>query len=313
MNHFTIKMFGRTLLMLTAVLAVGLSGCGGDENPGDNGGGTDTTGGNNNGGVGGNDLVGDWTAYSGYDGKTGETHYVDDDRSYQVILSFRASGEFEEIEFIKIGNVWVEASAVVWAYRVSGSRFYIKSSSGEEIEGKQYHVSGNYFTMESWNEDDEVEITYKRVNIAEFRRSLGTVYTNDTKLFRSASYDYLIWYLQGDPKKYIEFSGINVNGNGYDRYGSGSVYYTHDNNLVLVSCYWEDDEDDERCTVSGTYQLTYKITGSGRNMQLSINGDIWLSAEYNDYFGHSYKRPVRRNTAKGFFAPFAAPSGHSSR
>jgi len=58
MNRFTFKMFGRTLLMLTAMLAVGLSGCGGDDNPNNNGGGTDTTGGNNNGG--GSVPIGKW-------------------------------------------------------------------------------------------------------------------------------------------------------------------------------------------------------------------------------------------------------------
>jgi len=50
MNRFSFAKLGRTLLMLTAVLAVGLLGCGGDDNPNNGGGGTDTTGGNNNGG-----------------------------------------------------------------------------------------------------------------------------------------------------------------------------------------------------------------------------------------------------------------------
>jgi len=39
MNFFTFTKLGRTLLMLTAVTAVGLSGCGGDDNPNNNGGG----------------------------------------------------------------------------------------------------------------------------------------------------------------------------------------------------------------------------------------------------------------------------------
>jgi len=293
MKIFTLTNAARMLLLTAAAMfAVGLAGCQGDE--------------------GGGDLVGDWTPYSSSYG--GETHYVDDDEYSTMILSFSASGKLEPMEFEKIGNVWVEASMGVGTYRVSGSKLYIKSPSGSESESVQYRVSGNYLTIIPGY---GYEVTYKRINLAEFRRSLGTVYTNDPKLSSSASYDDLIWYSQDDENEHIEFYGTNVHGNGLYRYADDDdmSYYTNGNKLVLVSedCDWDYDYDERHCTVSGTYQLTYKITGGGRDMQLSINGDIWLPAESNDYWGYSYKRPIRTDTGKGFFAPFAAPSGHSSR
>jgi uncharacterized protein (TIGR02145 family) len=50
MNFFNVWKLGRTLLMLTAVVVVGLLGCGGGDNPsgGNDNGGNDTPGGNNN-------------------------------------------------------------------------------------------------------------------------------------------------------------------------------------------------------------------------------------------------------------------------
>jgi len=265
---------GRVLL-LTAVLAVvGMLGC----SPKD-----DDEGGSS----GGDGIVGDWMAYSQSEG--GETHYREDNYS-KGIVSFRASGEVELIAFRKIGNVWVEERDVGDArtYRVSGSMIYFKYLGEKEDEGTQYRVSGNYFTVKSCYEDEKddgsvytrcYEATYKRVNIAEVRRSLGTVYTNDPKLSTSAEYRDLIWYSQDNENESIDFRSTLVDGNGLHRYadydGGSLGYYTNGNKLVLVNepCSWEDN-DEYHCTVLGTFELTYKITGSGRNMQLSINGDI---------------------------------------
>jgi len=313
MKIFTVTNLARVLLLMSAaVLAVGLVGCQGDDEGG------------------GGDLVGDWTPYSSsYDG---EIRYANEDAYYKYqkqILSFRASGKFEFIWFIKIGNVWVEMppswpGGAPGTYRISGSMIYVKYPYEEEGEGVQYRVSGNYLTIIEYDheiDEDGVTVnthcyeqTFKRVNLAEFRRSLGTVYTNDPKLSYSASYKVLVWYLQDDESEFIGFDRTFIHGGSRYTGDDYTHYYTNGNKLVLVNedCEWDDDEE-LHCTVLGTYQLTYKITGSGRDMQLSINGDIWLPMEYDDYFNddyynrYSYKRPVRRNTGKSFFAPFAAP------
>jgi len=301
-----IARFGRTLLLSAAVVAVGLYGCGGG-NP---------SGGDDN-GVG---IVGDWMAYSWSD-EGGETRY-DGDNKYREILSFRASGECERIEFKKIGNVWAEGSEIVCTYRVRGSMIYFKYPDGGEDEGAQYRVSGDYFTIKlcyEYGEGDCHEQTYKRVNIAEVRRSLGTVYTNDPKLYTSTAYNDLSWYSQDSENEQIEFSGVWVYGDGLDRYidyySSDQIgYYTTGNKLILVSENCDDrDWDDDyyhlvHCSVSEKVELTYKITGSGRNMQLSINGDIWLSAEGRDYdYSPSPSRQTKRqtvyNSGKSIFSP----------
>jgi hypothetical protein len=153
---------------------------------------------------------------------------------------------------------------------------FIKSPSGhdEEDEDVQYRVSGNYFTLIGHG----YETTYKRVNIAEFKRSLdGPVYTNDPKLSSYA------WYSQDNENEFIEFvgtAGTRVYGNGLYRYADddGNMrYYTNGSKLVLVreDCDWGDNGGGH-CTSFETFELTYKITGSGSDMQLSINGDIWL-------------------------------------
>jgi len=295
MNRFTFKTLWRMLLMLTAVVAVGLSGCGdGGGNPS----GGDDKGGDNSGGG----LVGDWMEYfRRYDGEI---------TNYDMILSFRASGEVEEIGFIKIGNFWVETSKGDGTYSVRGSMIYIKSPRREEDEVLQYRVSGNYLTLTECS--DCSGLTLKRVNISEVRKNLGTVYTNDPKLSASADYDALIWYSQDNEDERIRFGRYWVDGNGLYRYadndGYEMNYYTNGDKLVLVDedCSW-DDNDERHCTVLETVELIYKITGSGRNMQLSINGDIWLSAEYDDYYNSSHrKRSVVGNVGKTFFSPPSA-------
>ncbi|GBU20771.1 hypothetical protein R80B4_00656 [Fibrobacteres bacterium R8-0-B4] len=278
----------------------------------------------------GADVVGDWLLYSMSRG--GDTLYANDNPDEIQILSLMSSGGVVTFAFEKMGDIWIEGSETGSTWYVIGSTLYTRDR-GEEI-GLQYLVSGNTLTFKFCyvEEDPDYDkdasecmvLKYKKVNIDEERGRLGTVYAIDSRLYASELSDDLLWYLQSDEDVYIDFDYRGVYGPGLDRYvdylGSMTYYTLGDNRLFFVSrvCYWDDD-DDEQCTVSDPVELPYRITGGGRNAKLSIDGDTWLPADYDDYKdshdnfwspaakSRQSERPTALNSGKGknFLSPFA--------
>ena len=200
--------------------------------------------------------------------------------------------------FEKIGEVWVEATNGIGRWRTSGSKIFITDPWGNRLgDGIAYRVSEEYFTLTNCYYGECYEQTYIKTDIAEFRRSLGTVYINDPKLLTSSVYRDLIWYSEANYDEHLEFDGTRVEGNGLHRYVDDYYsyndigYYTDDDRLFLVilDCYWDWDYDAARhCTASDPIVLNYDIKGGGRGARLSINGDRWLPAEYDEYWDNYY-------------------------
>jgi len=158
MKRFSFSMSGRTLLMLTAVLAFGLTGCGGDDNPSNGGGG--------GGGGDGGSIVGDWLYYSTTNLDDGKTEY--EHENHKSVTTFKSSGEVVIVHFSRPIDIWEEWDPLVGRWSVNGSTLTIGSQSA------QYQLSGDRLTITGYNDSGrrikEVNI---RVNLADLRRSLG--------------------------------------------------------------------------------------------------------------------------------------------
>jgi len=324
-----------TAAAVALVLGGGMLGCSGDDGE-DTGETTETSGGN---------IVGDWMLYS-YASDNGETRYIEDDPWEKDILTFKSSGKASQWAFVKVGNVWVEIPFEAGKsanYRTKGQTIYITDRNGKEDVWGTYSVSGDKLIVTDTWDDEECsdsngnpypngcrtvkrwrKTTYKSVNTTTIRNGLdGPIYTEDTKLSTSTVYDELVWYLKMDETNYIIFSHIYAYGNGLDRYfgsdNSGAYYYTNGGKLFLVEmdCYYDDD-DERHCTSSNPIEVNYSVSGSGRDAQLSIEGYIWLPAEYEDYEirhpNHSPaksaqgKRPIKHKTDRGSFPSFTLMS-----
>jgi hypothetical protein len=284
---------------------------------------------------GGSDIVGDWMPYSysySYDGvPQGDIEYYNDSDDKRI-MSFRPSGEASQWGFKKVGTVWAEepfdnGEVVMW--RVENQTIYVRLTRGTESREESigtYTMSGDRLTLTNCRYREEgdgdsiyycSEETFTGVNVDNLRASLGTVYVNDPGLYKSATSRDLLWYSQSDEDEYIDFDAVSVYGPGLDRYMDESDnvrYYTNGNKIYLVSsdCTWDDD-DVRHCTVSDPVILNYNITGSGNNARLSINGSIWLPADYRDYMDNRHnsyspaksrqnKRPTGLKTGGSFFS-----------
>jgi len=127
MTRFTFNRLGRTLLMLAAVLAVGLSGCGGDDNP------------NNNGGGGGNHdsrLV----------NAVGEA-WLEESGCTPAVAGFilKSNGDFVNLNSRRIDDnepYWeVVRGHATW--RTNGNRFIVKDIDYGEERSVLYEISNN--------------------------------------------------------------------------------------------------------------------------------------------------------------------------
>jgi len=136
MTRFTFKMLrlGRTLLLLTAVVAVGLTGCGGDDNPNNNGNNNN----NNNGGDANHDgklICGSGVAWvQGNSCESAEYGFI-----------FKSNGVWQELE--RINGVWTLTEEAKW--RTNGNTLVLYGSVSEDgaVEDRvQYEVYDDYMT-----------------------------------------------------------------------------------------------------------------------------------------------------------------------
>jgi hypothetical protein len=247
----------------------------------------------------GSGLVGDWIPYSIKDGDG--VHEYPDNPEYKNIRTFKSSGHMQDLEFIKVTNVWVEFpfdSKEAVKYRVSKDTIYARYPFfGEEAVGT--FSNGNLvitdYDIDILCEDDDCDITekyydvtYKRVNIADFRSSLdGPVYPYNPALSGGE------WVLQNGDGKYIAFSNVQFYGTGAALYtGEGNnngSYYTNGDRLYLAAdvCIWDQSTGSINCDpTQDPVELTYGVSGSGSNKTLTITGngvnDVWTFAK-NDY------------------------------
>jgi hypothetical protein len=265
------------------------------------------------------DISGDWMMYS--QSSDGNIYYYSDDDipDRREIMSFKPSGEASAWGFRKVGEFWVEnpfGSGEIVKWRTEGGSIYIDTGDYHEREWATYTISGDWLTTTRCYDSSQngrrcIETEFTKVDVDSIRESLGTVYTNEAKLYKSAAYDDLIWYSQGENRGYIDFSSYQVWGSGLysyidDRRG-GIYYYTDGGKLFLVNqlCDW-DDNNVRYCKVLETVDLKYSIIGSGRNAKLNIEDDVWLPAEYGEYNQGPAKpklgkRQSGRNNGDNFF------------
>jgi hypothetical protein len=288
----------------------------------------------------GEDIVGDWTRYSRVTSSDGVPdgnirYYNDLNSDEKRFMSFRPSGEAAQWGFEKVGNVWVEMpfdGGAVVRWRVEDQIIYISEPRHEDEEAYgTYIISGNRLAVTRCHYEENIEEngnvrqvhycseeTFTRVDVNNIRAGLGTVYVNDSRIYKSATSNDLLWYSPSDEDEYIDFDAVRVYGPGLDRYmdeHNSVAYYTNGNKIYLVSqdCTWDEDYDVSQCTASAPVVLNYDIIGSGNRARLSINGDTWWPADYHDYMDshrNSYspaksrqnKRLSALNTGGGIFS-----------
>jgi hypothetical protein len=263
MRFFTKQ--GRALL-LAAVMAVGavcIWGCGGDDgnnNPGGNGGGS------------GSGLLGDWlfveTLEHGYGVYTPPKY----EKSF---ITFTPSGKIIQTLMRIYGTLGIEVNES-GDWRASGDSLYFRVDGMDGYSGGTYNISGNTLTLvmsENGNEPDQVK--FKKDNLAEFRRSVGKVYSKNTALINTQ------WVLSGGQLNLYKY-GFYDNGRRYTDSHDRENWYTDGSSLFLLglecSEYQHDDDDDyDECIsyfVAETVKLEYSL--SNGNLRLRpVNSNVW--------------------------------------
>jgi len=259
---------------------------------------------------GGGSVVGDWLMYSvlmyslddlGY----GESYYKSSTEwdEEKIVVTFKASGDGVWTTFTKIEDFWV-GSSDNGQWRVEGSTLYTSDGGDDEETIMQYRISGNKLIVTRCEVDSDeersfcMEYTTGKVNLADIRNDLGTVYVLDPAL-------YGVWILQGGGENiffydygygYGYFEGV-----GSKRYIDAELddgyWFTNDNKLILI-----DDEDHTK-----NIELTYSVTGYGDDRTLTIDGDIWKIDEedysYSSAKSRQGKNPTPKGKSKKAFAP----------
>jgi hypothetical protein len=178
MKSFTLTKLGRVML-IAVMVTVGLAGCGGDD------GGANPGGGNSTGG--GGSIVGDWLQMTSTSG--GTTTIIEDGSVGRSVVSFKSSGEYSYSFFFNNGSVWSESNMVAdfgqrHTWRTVGSTLNTTIFYGgqEQRTTYTYLVSNDNLTITITSVTvDGIEIpayvgvsgTYKKIDLASYRRSLG--------------------------------------------------------------------------------------------------------------------------------------------
>jgi len=142
MTRFTFNRLGRTLLMLTAVIAVGLTGCGGDDNP------------NNGGGGGGNHdsrlVNANGEAWlEGSSCASARSGYI-----------FKSNGDFIVLD--DYGNDYLEVAGEAATWRTDGNKLIGRSTVSGGEESALYEISNGSLILT--NEDGD-RMPYKKCGV----------------------------------------------------------------------------------------------------------------------------------------------------
>lgn len=183
-----------------------------------------------------------------------------------------------------------EGVSLSWSER--DNLLIIKMKQGavnNEIE-VSFTISGDIATLNVCVEGC-VTAKIKKINLADFKRNLGTVYTTDSKLYGE-------WSLQGDDYDYLEFDAGSFYGDRYIDVGYG-YWYTSGDKLYFVGeeCDWDDDTDEYECQLTETVATTYKVTGSGDSRVLEIDDDTWRIFNDDDWGDWDYS-PAKAKQSK---------------
>jgi len=261
--------------MVLGVSVLVAVGCGDGSNPGNSGGD------GNNGNI-DSKLVGDWLVVS--------------DNQDAEFISFSASGEYYSGGWGNLGDFWIEILTMQGQLSTENGNLY----AYEVIDGKEYKelvgpytISDNTLTLH----DGGTVLTLTKFNITNHRSSLGTVYTQDHRL-------YGYWQLSGTSniQMYFAYYG-NIRSNDWQRYWGAEdidedavLWYTVGSNLFLLTlgCSEFDPHYLNRCVsifVTETLELRYNLTGRGESKTLTLrlvnpNGtlgpaDVWESGSRN--------------------------------
>jgi len=256
------------------------------------------------------DLVGDWLVYDGANKKG--------------YITLKSNGELREGVLRKAGAFWVEGlyeGAAKWSASRARRELYVASALWKDT--MKYDLSGNSFSTTSCYENSgrnpvcrgSGEI--KRTVLADLRKSLGTVYVNDTNLYMSKAHRDLMWYSQDDV---IDFDAVYFNKEGgrigYSRDG---VWYTSGSSLFLLDAAYDCGGIDDDCAavILSAVELSYSVSvsaGSPASLTLSGgvfgSGDAWLPASYDERAGYgSAKRRGDAVAGKRAFSPLAVLTG----
>jgi len=280
MNFFTFTKLGRTLLMLTAVIAVGLAGCGGDDNPNDNGGnnnGGNNTGGNNNnsGGGGGGLVLGTdeaWVSNNSHDGDIG--------------LVFLQNGVFAGIGRIEGGVFW--AAEVSGTYSVNGSNLTIVN--GGPMTGTfAYNVTGNTLKL-SMNGKEETYTKTSGVKCVPINPNTvvkGTFTdSRDSKTYKTVKIDSQTWMAEN--LNYQTASGSWCDQNYNSNCDSQGRLYNWNTARAVCPNEWHLPSEQE-------WRTLLTVVGGVNKVNGEIKGDMLTAWDINhqydkDAYGFSGRR-----------------------
>jgi hypothetical protein len=259
-------------LLLAAALAVGavcIWGCGGDDdnnNPGGNVGGVDSR------------LLGDWLFVENHQHDGGV--YIPSEGA-KTFITFTQSGKSIMTAMRIYGTLGIE-SYESGDWRTSGDSLYFRVEGLGD--GATYNIFGNTLTLVIRQEGYEPDrIKFKKDNLAEFRRSVGKVYSTNPALINTD------WILSEDRLVLGKYGIYNKNryidGDSHDNEDWYTDWYTDGSSLFLLglgcSEYELIDEGDyhyDWCVsyvVAKTVELKYSLLSNGNLRLRPVNSDVW--------------------------------------
>lgn len=259
------------------------------------------------------DLVGDWLVYDGANKKG--------------YITLNSSGELSEGVFRKVGNFWIEGlyeGTADWGAARGSREFYVTSAVWSDT--MRYEFYGDIFTTtacyDNGSQNSRCNVREnRRIDLAVFRNTLGTVHANDRELYTSAAHRDLMWYLQNGANEVIDFDAVYFNKDGERYPGSfrDGMWYTSGSSLFLLNVAYDCGNRDADCEaiVLNRFELGYGVTaGAGAPARLTLwggglgAGDVWLPASYDERMGYGAVKSRQGAVAgKRAFSPLAILTG----
>jgi len=259
----------------------------------------------------GGSLVGDWRIVSiaRIDGLITNIEKMPDDRIR--IISFKSSKDCITGEFRNVGNFWIETDIDTTQYLNNGSTldmiegYYDGDTIVPDTITYQYKIDGADLIVTNRYYDDEdqkeycEEITLKKVNIADIKKSLGTIYGPDPAI---SGY----WIIKGNDNV-TESLTLSSDGDFYGGYryrkagASFGFWCTNGAKLILI------DYDDYTMQA----ELNYSVSGTGLDRILKINGDTWTLDQREYLYAQAKSRQGKKivKNGGGIFSPLSNLSG----